>query len=81
MTNWVKLGYPASAGIDPRATGRQLAEMAVKTINGTSPGVLPINNPSKDSIALNLGRARFLGLTIPESPVGRLPYKIMLTYV
>lgn len=65
MTDWVGLGYLASAGIDLTATGKQLAEKARQVIKGTDPGTLPIDNPSKYSIALNLDRARQLGLTIP----------------
>lgn len=65
MTNWVPLGYLASAGIDVEATGENLAEKVIKVLNGASPGDLPIDNPSKYSIALNLDRAKQLGIEIP----------------
>lgn len=65
MTNWVEAGYLASAGIDLIATGETLASKVVKTLAGASPGDLPIENPDKYSIALNLDRAKTLGLDIP----------------
>ncbi|MFH2123354.1 MAG: ABC transporter substrate binding protein [Pseudomonadota bacterium] len=65
MTNWVELGYLASAGIDLKATGEKVADKMIKILSGTSPGALPIENPSKYSIALNLERAEKLGLEIP----------------
>ena len=65
MTNWVPLGYLASAGIDLIAAGNQIATKAIRIINGVSPGALAIENPSEYSIALNLERAKKLGITIP----------------
>jgi len=65
MTNWVEAGYLASVGIDLRATGRTLAGKIVKVLHGARPGDLPIENPVKYSIALNLERAERLGLVIP----------------
>jgi putative tryptophan/tyrosine transport system substrate-binding protein len=65
MTNWVELGYLASAGIDVKATGENLAGMVIKVLNGANPGDLPIDTPSKYSIALNLDRAKQLGIDIP----------------
>ncbi|MDD3816311.1 MAG: ABC transporter substrate binding protein [Desulfocapsaceae bacterium] len=65
MTNWVELGYLASAGIDLKATGRTLARKLIKVLGGTKPGDLPIENPSAYSIVLNQGRAKLLGVEIP----------------
>jgi ABC-type uncharacterized transport system substrate-binding protein len=65
MTDWVEAGYLASAGIDLKDTGLKLADKIVKVLAGANPGDLPIENPSKYSIALNLDRAKRLGLDIP----------------
>ena len=65
MTNWVPLGYLCSAGIDLLASGQQIADKAIKIINGVAPGALPIDNPSQYSISLNLERADKLGIEIP----------------
>lgn len=65
MTNWVEQGYLASAGIDLRSTGHTLATKVIKVLNGSKPGELPIENPTKYSIALNLDTAKELGLDIP----------------
>lgn len=65
MTNWVNFGYLASAGIDLEAAGEQLAKKAVQIIKGEKTGSIPIQKPFKYSIALNLDRAKLLGLTIP----------------
>lgn len=65
MTNWVEFGNLASAGIDLKATGRNLAGKVIKVLSGIKPGDLPIDNPIKYSIVLNLERAKQLGLEIP----------------
>ena len=65
MTDWVKAGYLASAGIDLKDTGIKLAGKIVKVLAGTNPGDLPIENPTRYSIALNLDQAGRLGLDIP----------------
>jgi len=65
MTDWVEAGYLASAGIDLKDSGLKLAGKIVKVLAGANPGDLPIENPSKYSIALNLDRAKRLGLDIP----------------
>lgn len=65
MTDWVEAGYLASAGIDLKDTGLKLADKIVRVLAEANPGDLPIENPGKYSIALNLDRARRLGLDIP----------------
>ncbi len=62
---WVKYGYLLSAAIDFEATGRQLGQQVVRVLWGTDPGDIPIENPSDTYLAVNLARARQLGLDIP----------------
>jgi putative tryptophan/tyrosine transport system substrate-binding protein len=65
MNNWVEAGYLASAGIDIKETGQRLADKIVKVLAGSKPGDLPIENPGKYAITLNLDRAKKLNLEIP----------------
>jgi putative ABC transport system substrate-binding protein len=65
MTNWVEAGFLASAGIDIKETGQRLADKIVKVLAGAKPGDLPIENPGKYAITLNLDRAKKLNLEIP----------------
>jgi ABC-type uncharacterized transport system substrate-binding protein len=59
------LGFLASVGIDLKATGRQLALKLMQVLNGESPGEIPISKPVDYYIAVNLARARQLGIKIP----------------
>jgi len=61
----VKAGSLATAGIDLKDTGFRLADKIVKVLAGAKPGDLAIENPVKYSIAINLDRAKRLGLDIP----------------
>jgi len=65
MTNWVESGFLASAGIDIKETGYRLADKIIKVLAGARPGDLPIENPGKYSITVNLDRAKKLNLEIP----------------
>ena len=65
MTSFVKMGYLGAIGIDLDACGRQLAGKIEKAIKGFPVAEIPINQPEKYAISLNLARARQLNLTIP----------------
>jgi putative ABC transport system substrate-binding protein len=43
------------------------AAMTVKILNGADPAVMPVEQPTKLMLVLNLKAAKTLGLTIPQS--------------
>ncbi len=65
FTDWVRYGYLVSAGIDLAASGRQLGRQVVRVLRGEDPGEIPIERPAESYIAINLARARQLGVRVP----------------
>ena len=63
--NWVQYGYLIAAAIDFETTGRQLGQQAIRVLRGADPGDLPIQSPAAPYIAVNLARARQLGVELP----------------
>jgi putative tryptophan/tyrosine transport system substrate-binding protein len=56
-------------GYGPRLTPiyRQLARLIVKVLRGVKPEDIPVEQPTKFDLVVNLKTAKVLGLTIPES--------------
>jgi putative ABC transport system substrate-binding protein len=56
---------------DEREVPRRLAVYVDKVLRGAKPGDLPIEQPTKFDLVINLKAARVMGLTIPPSVLGR----------
>jgi putative tryptophan/tyrosine transport system substrate-binding protein len=56
-----------SYGIDIKSEFRRLAEYVVKILNGATPAELPVEQPTKFELVVNLKTARALGIELPTS--------------
>jgi ABC-type uncharacterized transport system substrate-binding protein len=52
---------------DPTELWRRAAVYIDKILKGTRPGDLPVEQASKYQLVINLGTAKALGLTIPQT--------------
>jgi putative ABC transport system substrate-binding protein len=67
----VELGALASYAADQEALYRRCADLIDKILKGANPRDLPIEQPTKFRLVINLKTARALGLTLPEALVMR----------
>jgi putative tryptophan/tyrosine transport system substrate-binding protein len=63
---YVEQGGLAAYATDGVDLYRRAAEYVVRILNGASPGELPIQQPTKFELAMNLKTAKTLGLEIPS---------------
>ena len=69
--DFVDAGGLVSYGIDIAAVFDQVGRYAAKILNGAKPTDLPVQQPAKFELVINLKTAKSLGLTLPQSLLAR----------
>jgi len=76
LTYWADAGGLLSYSADLYAVQRRSAMFVDKILKGADPASLPIEQPTKVELAINLRTAKTLGLTIPQSLLRRADHVI-----
>jgi len=69
--DFVESGGLMSYGPDRTEVFRRVAAMIDKILKGTKPNDLPIEQPTKFELVINLKTAKQIGLTIPPEVLAR----------
>jgi putative ABC transport system substrate-binding protein len=67
MKMFVEAGGLMSYGIDIPAIGRGIADIVGQILKGAKPADIPIRQPTKFELVINLKTAKALGLTVPAT--------------
>jgi putative ABC transport system substrate-binding protein len=70
-TSWVEVGGLVSYAAEPVAMYRRAAYFVDKILKGTKPADLPVEQPTKFELVIDLKAAKQIGLTIPPNVLAR----------
>lgn len=70
-TSWVETGGLISYGRDTRNQYRRTARIVDRIVKGAKPAEIPIEQPTKFELVINLRTAKQIGITIPPNVLAR----------